>query len=845
MSSAVYAPDRGAARLAAAAALGGGACAVLHGTRQYLDLPSQGLAVFLSCGVPIGLAIALLLRTPAASPVRLAEVARPRGLWIALFAAYVLLNVPSLGTTPLFTDEAFWLEQARFILSGHFLNPVGFIGDQPANFHSWIVAASAFLTRSAPFAVRLPGVLFVAGMALQLGRLAFVLSGRVAAFFAAFFGLLCVWTVHFVSLGWMNVSITPFLVAWMLSALTEGVIHRCPRALLRSGIAVGIAVNTLYVSLVPAVFVCLAVLLAIRRIGRRAVVMFAVTVFAVASPTFGKCLAYPGLALGRHVSYAKGTEQGGTPPRYADTAAHLASNLRPEPAPDPGRRDERMPRGVMVEWSLGLVAACGTALLAWGAARGAPGALVVLGALLWCAVGLIASNPGTSEWRQSILQPFLFLAAGLAAGRLAGESRDSGDRHPGRAALAAIGALAVAHMVLFLWLRADHGRRIAARAASTEELDCQELARFARPLLEHGVGVLAPPGIAEGLLRAYSLREVPVASFEKLDGLKSLRDGLPFYALVACLPSRAEPSPSDLVARLASHRKVKALTIPVPSGPPLSLLLASSAGIIRQTRSTPERREYRGICVAPDGNLLVADFANSRILEFTPGGALVRAIGARGAGPRQFQDPTGIAADAEGNIYVADTWNSRIQILNRSGAFLRECRADFFGPRGVAVGGDGSIVVADTGRGRVLRLGNDCRVLSETTGLAGPVGVFVGSGGRIYVAETGAGALAILSSAGVRIGGFPVRGWSDGFPTEPGVFEDASGRIWATVPTYNLIRAFSPEGRIIFSSRGGAGSREEIREPMGLAVDDTRAKVWYCGLHSGPGAIPLPPASAR
>lgn len=81
----------------------------------------------------------------------------------------------------------------------------------------------------------------------------------------------------------------------------------------------------------------------------------------------------------------------------------------------------------------------------------------------------------------------------------------------------------------------------------------------------------------------------------------------------------------------------------------------------------------RGLAVGGDGNLLVADTGNKRILQFTPAGELVRQVGGGGVIGGHFEEPVGVAVDPnDGSIFVADTWNRRIQKLSPTMEFLVE-----------------------------------------------------------------------------------------------------------------------------------------------------------------------------
>jgi DNA-binding beta-propeller fold protein YncE len=81
----------------------------------------------------------------------------------------------------------------------------------------------------------------------------------------------------------------------------------------------------------------------------------------------------------------------------------------------------------------------------------------------------------------------------------------------------------------------------------------------------------------------------------------------------------------------------------------------------------------RGLAVDLDGNLVVADTGNKRILRYSPAGAFVDQVGGGGVIAGRFDEPTSVAVDpTDGSILVADAWNRRIQRFDTALAFVAE-----------------------------------------------------------------------------------------------------------------------------------------------------------------------------
>ena len=91
-----------------------------------------------------------------------------------------------------------------------------------------------------------------------------------------------------------------------------------------------------------------------------------------------------------------------------------------------------------------------------------------------------------------------------------------------------------------------------------------------------------------------------------------------------------------------------------------------------------------GVGFDKDGNILIADQDNSRVMRFTPQGKYLADIGsAKGNKPGTFTEPRVVITDASGNIWVSDSKadEPRIQVFSPDGKFIR-----WFAHKGVLPG---------------------------------------------------------------------------------------------------------------------------------------------------------------
>ncbi|MFG0319798.1 MAG: peptidase [Planctomycetota bacterium JB042] len=128
----------------------------------------------------------------------------------------------------------------------------------------------------------------------------------------------------------------------------------------------------------------------------------------------------------------------------------------------------------------------------------------------------------------------------------------------------------------------------------------------------------------------------------------------------------------------------------------------------------PEAFRPTGVCVAPDGDLYVADgYGLGYVHRFDRGGRWKATIGGPGAEPGRFRTPHGIGIDRRGDeptLLVADRENGRLQRFSLDGRHLAVIgEGELRRPCAVAQRGD-FLVVPDLA-GRVTILGRDDRVV--------------------------------------------------------------------------------------------------------------------------------------
>jgi predicted membrane-bound mannosyltransferase/sugar lactone lactonase YvrE len=207
----------------------------------------------------------------------------------------------------------------------------------------------------------------------------------------------------------------------------------------------------------------------------------------------------------------------------------------------------------------------------------------------------------------------------------------------------------------------------------------------------------------------------------------------------------------------------------------------------------------RDIAVGPDGNVLVTDTGNDRIIVLTPDLKPIRALGGSGVEAGKFDEPTSLAFDPDtGDLFVADEWNFRIQRfdkdLNPAGQWPVEgWESQEAAHKAYIAVGAGMVVASDPSAQRVWVFDRQGTVLAtldlpaDPRGLDQPIGVAVDAEGRIYVASSNSSLVTRYAPLeGIGTGQEGAAAASPSAPEEGGEVSptpSASGQVEEASPT--------------------------------------------------------------
>jgi len=138
-----------------------------------------------------------------------------------------------------------------------------------------------------------------------------------------------------------------------------------------------------------------------------------------------------------------------------------------------------------------------------------------------------------------------------------------------------------------------------------------------------------------------------------------------------------------------------------PNGTPISITYGNGKGGSAGQLFSPE-----GVALDSFGNVFVSSAGNNFVNKFDANGNLMATFGLQGTvSPLNF--PLGMACDSQNNLYVADWNNNRVVVFDDFGDYVGVIGSAGTGkgqmshPSGVAVDGAGNIYVSDTGNNRI------------------------------------------------------------------------------------------------------------------------------------------------
>jgi uncharacterized protein (TIGR03663 family) len=311
----------------------------------------------------------------------------------------------------------------------------------------------------------------------------------------------------------------------------------------------------------------------------------------------------------------------------------------------------------------------------------------------------------------------------------------------------------------------------------------------------------------------------------------------------------------DIVSQMWPYSTGEAIQIDFESDPyDVNMLSKIPDGFIGMSGSASgELNAPRGIDIAPDGTIYVADSRNHRIQQFSPDGLLLNTWGTysnvlEGNAPGgTFNEPWDVAVAGDGSFFVADTFNHRIQKFSSSGNFIKmwgvfaqgDSPDSFWGPRGIALDKNGNVFVTDTGNKRVVVFDSNLNFLTQFGGggfEAGqfdePVGINVNSSGKIIVADTWNRRIQVFQPDNSNLQFFPINSfdisawYGQGIDNKPYLTTDIEDNIFISDPEVGRIIKFSSSGEFLVGYQDLNTTEDLISYPFGMDVDES-GKLWF------------------
>jgi DNA-binding beta-propeller fold protein YncE len=300
----------------------------------------------------------------------------------------------------------------------------------------------------------------------------------------------------------------------------------------------------------------------------------------------------------------------------------------------------------------------------------------------------------------------------------------------------------------------------------------------------------------------------------------------------------------DIVANIWKYGASPAVASPEEIDPYLTKQVKLAPVKVVGTTGTLEGQfnAPRGIKVAEDGSLYVADSRNNRIQHLSADGQVLAVWGEQGdvntdaGADGAFNEPWDVAIGKDGSVYVSDTWNHRVQQFTADGKFVRkwgyfgqgEAPDAFWGPRGLAVDPQGRLYVMDTGNKRVVVFSPEGQFVTQF-GSAGfdagqfdePVGIAIDAQGRVYITDTWNQRIQVFEPSPDGSSFTPLRSWDfsgwrgQSLDNKPFLaVSPVDGHVFVTDPESPRVVEFTAEGELVRSW----GEYNNTTDGFGLAA---------------------------
>ncbi|XP_074603631.1 tripartite motif containing protein thin isoform X1 [Brevipalpus obovatus] len=243
----------------------------------------------------------------------------------------------------------------------------------------------------------------------------------------------------------------------------------------------------------------------------------------------------------------------------------------------------------------------------------------------------------------------------------------------------------------------------------------------------------------------------------------------------------------------------------------------------------------RGIAVAPDNTIVVADSSNHRVQVFGSTGRFLFEFGSYGSGEGEFDCLAGVAVNRIGQFIVSDRYNHRVQIFDPSGRFLRafgcEGRMDgrFSYPWGITTDSLGFIYVCDKENHRIQVFQSDGTFVGKFGSIGTKAGqlehphyIAVSNTNRVFVSDSNNHRIQIFDVNGRSLSTFGSEGSEEGqFKFPRGLAVDDQGYIIVGDSGNNRIQIFSPDGTFLKAFGSWGSGESEFKGLEGVAVSST------------------------